>query len=150
MLADELLGAWHLRSAIGHDNDGNVFFPMGEDLSGQIVYTTDGYVSVNIMSNGRPQRSNPDAPWVAVGDTEAARAARGYMAYAGHYVVDEEARVVFHDLDLSLDPAMLQTRQVRHVGFTDDGDLTLSAPLAELEGEPVKSVVLTWFRQKVA
>jgi hypothetical protein len=68
------------------------------------------------------------------------------MAYSGHYVIDEESRTVFHDLELALDPAMIGTRQVWHVGFTDEGDLTLSAPLAEMEGKPVKSVVLTWFR----
>jgi hypothetical protein len=147
MLAQELLGAWHMRSAIGQFDDGTEFYPMGKDVSGQIVYTADGYVSVNIMSNGRT-RSNPDTLWVNVDDSGAASAARGYMAYAGHYVIDEESRTVFHDLELCLDPAMIGTRQVRHVGFTDEGDLTLSAPLAELEGQPVKSVVITWFRQR--
>jgi hypothetical protein len=149
MLAQDLVGAWHLRSAIGHDNNDNVFYPMGKDLSGHIVYTADGYVSVNIMSNGR-HRSHPDVLWVAVDDAEAGTAARGYMAYSGHYVIDEESRTVFHDLELALDPAMIGTRQVRHVGFTDEGELTLSAPLAELEGQPVKSVVLTWFRDTVS
>jgi hypothetical protein len=62
MLANELLGTWHLRSAVGHDNDDNEFYPMGRDLSGHIVYTADGYVAVNIMSNGR-HRSNPGALW---------------------------------------------------------------------------------------
>jgi hypothetical protein len=147
MLAQELLGTWHLRSAIGHDNDGNVFYPMGKDISGQIVYTTDGYVAVNISANGRPRRSNPETLWVAVSDDEVAPAARGYCAYSGRYVIDEDSRIVFHDLELALDPAMVDTRQVRHVGFTPEGDLTLSAPLAELEGQPIKSVVLTWFRR---
>ena len=63
MLAQDLLGTWHLRSAIGRDNGDNEFYPMGKDLSGHIVYTPDGYVSVNIMSNGRHRSHRMCCGW---------------------------------------------------------------------------------------
>jgi len=119
MLAQELLGTWHLRSAIGHDNDGNVFYPMGKDTSGQIVYTTDGYVAVNISANGRPQRSNPETLWVAVSDDEVAPAARGYCAYSGRYVIDvygTSAKIDgVNQLDVN-DPLVRRVRVAQHRG----------------------------------
>jgi hypothetical protein len=118
---------------------------MGREVDGHIVYSPDGFVAVNITGPGR-SRSDPRCDWVAVGDDEAGPLARSYMAYAGPFTVDEDSRTVVHDLRVCIDPAMVGSRQVRHVAFTENGALALSAEVEVGGGWPAGSVILTWSR----
>ncbi|MFD3524828.1 lipocalin-like domain-containing protein [Streptomyces sp. NPDC058653] len=49
-----------------------------------------------------------------------ADAATGYLAYSGKYTVDESARTLHHDLEVSLLPSWLGTIQIREVTFDCD------------------------------
>jgi len=61
-----------------------VGYPLGEDATGFLLYTADGFMSVQIM---RPGRLRYRAGGLGDGtDAESAGAARGYVAYAGHIV----------------------------------------------------------------
>jgi hypothetical protein len=146
MLKERLVGGWRLDTAIGTDEDGKAFYPMGTHAQGRIVYTPGGLVAVNLMQADRP---GPDvgARWPRLDDADAALWARTYMAYSGRYSIDERAQIVHHHLDMCLDPTLVDTDQVRHVQFAVNGDLLLGAPLAEFDGQPVQSVVLTWRRE---
>lgn len=146
MIQERLIGGWGLRAAVAVDTAGDKFYPMGEDVEGRIVYTPDGYVAVNIMENGR-KRPDENTRWAKLSDADAASLARTYMAYSGRFSVDEEDGIVHHHLDMCLDPTMVGTDQVRHVEFTADGQLKLSVPLAELDGQPIQSTYLTWYRE---
>ncbi|HVR00317.1 MAG TPA: lipocalin-like domain-containing protein [Mycobacterium sp.] len=131
MLREKILGAWRLVSYVEQDDRGGpVTFPLGRDAVGLIIYTSDGYMSAQLMRSGRHAYEQPD---IAGGTTaQAAAAAEGYLAYSGPYDVDESASVVHHRVAVSLLPNWLGTVQLRH-GSLKDNQLTLVAeiPLRE-------------------
>jgi hypothetical protein len=140
MLRERVQGAWTLVSWVNVDNEtGEESYPFGPDATGIIMYTSDGYMSAQIMTPGRAEYDRPDF----AGGTEAqhAGAASGYLAYSGPYEVDEEASELRHYLDVSLLPNWLHSVQLRHAVL--DGDrLTLSA---ELPGTTFRTT-LVWQR----
>jgi hypothetical protein len=142
MLREKILGTWRLVSYVEQDDHGGpVAFPLGRDAVGLIMYTTDGYMSAQLMRSGRHDYDQPD---IGGGTTQqAAAAAEGYLAYSGPYDVDEEASVVHHRVAVSLLPNWLETVQVRH-GSLKDNQLTLVAEMP-LGGKVIRST-LVWAR----
>jgi hypothetical protein len=122
---EQLLGAWELVSFAAVDSKtGERFYPLGPDATGFILYTSDGYMSAQIMARGRADYDVSD--FAGGTPSQLAAAASGYMAYSGPYDFDERAGVVRHHLEVSLLPNWLNTVQVRDESL--DGDrLTLSA-----------------------
>lgn len=105
------------------------------------MYTSDGYMSAQIMT---PGRTDYDAPDFAGGtQAQAAAAASGYMAYSGPYEVDERTGVVRHYLEVSLLPNWLKSIQVRN-GSIEGDRLTLSA--YEASGGRTLHGTLEWAR----
>jgi hypothetical protein len=101
-LRDRLAGAWRLVSYHTISNDGTPpVYPLGEDATGYIIYTHDGYMSAQIMQPGRP-RYEADGPSEGT-DSESAQAARGYLAYSGPYRIESDS-VVVHQAEVSLFP----------------------------------------------
>jgi hypothetical protein len=119
MLKEKLLGTWKLASFTGTDEDGETVHIMGEGATGFICYSQDGWVSVQILRAGRPRYDIPDTELGT--DEQTLAAARGMFAYAGRYTVDEDNRIVYHDLEFSLIPNWIGSRQKRYVQFEDDG-----------------------------
>src|SRR5712671_1987362 len=95
MLHDAVVGTWELVSYTEVDNDGGPStHPLGPDALGLIMYTTDGYMSAQIM---RPDRPAYDRPETGGGTPEQAEAAAaGYLAYSGPFSVDENTGVLHH------------------------------------------------------
>jgi hypothetical protein len=124
-LFDQLLGSWSLVSYEHELEPGRAVYPLGEDAVGSIVYTPQHRMAVNIM---RPGRTSWESPRVSGGSTaEAAEAATGYIAYAGGFIVDENAFVVEHHVDVSLFPNWVGETQRRRVDLAGD-ILVLEAP----------------------
>ena len=48
-----LVGTWRLVSWEHQDGAGQITFPVGRDPQGYIIYTADGYVSVQMMTARR-------------------------------------------------------------------------------------------------
>ncbi len=91
MLREKIVGTWLLVSYIAQDDQGGpVTFPLGRDAVGLIMYTTDGYMSAQLMRPGRQDYDQPDTGGSSV--QQAAAAAEGYLAYSGAYDVDEAVR----------------------------------------------------------
>jgi hypothetical protein len=144
MLRDRLVGAWELQEYSVTSEDGTVFYPMGRDASGLIIYTPDGYMSAQIMKPGRP----PYAAGDMQGGTseELSTAARGYVAYSGPYCVDEEHETLHHNMALSLFPNWIGDVQARHAHL--DGELlTLSPAPARYGGQRI-TPRLVWKRAR--
>jgi hypothetical protein len=142
-LGERIVGTWQLIRCISRTADGTEFYPQGEDLEGLLVYSHDGYVSVNLMQPGRPLLPPGTEPRLAP-DAEIGPLARGYMAYAGPYRVDEEAQIIHHKFEMCLDPGMIDTPQPRIARFIGD-QLELSVPTSAL-GRRNRSVHLLWRR----
>jgi hypothetical protein len=146
MLKDKLLGTWKLASFTGTDEDGVTTHIMGEDASGFICYSQDGWVSVQILRAGRPRYDVPDTELGT--DEQTLAAARGMFAYAGRYSVDEENRIVYHELEFSLIPNWIGSRQKRYVGFENEGSvLVLTAdPIRIGRDGKRRHTALRWVR----
>ena len=54
MLKSDLIGVWKLHSFFMMEHSGNKIFPYGEKPLGYLIYTSEGFVSVHIMSSNRP------------------------------------------------------------------------------------------------
>jgi lipocalin-like protein len=142
MLREKILGTWRLVSYVEQDERGGpVAFPLGRDAAGLIMYTTDGYMSAQLMRSGRHDYDQPDIGGGTI--QQAAAAAEGYLAYSGPYDVDEAASVVHHRVAVSLLPNWLETVQIRH-GSLKDNQLTLVSEIP-LGGKVIRST-LVWAR----
>src|SRR5947207_2651203 len=132
-LFEQLVGAWELVSYRLIAENGSVTFPLGEDASGLIIYTGDGYMSAQLMRLGRASYSSGDPH---AGEThEMSAAAAGYVAYSGPFTADEETRTLKHSVAVSLFPNWLGNTQLRICRL--DGDsltLSTSGPMAARGG----------------
>lgn len=115
----DLLGAWHLVSwslvyADGRPPD----YPLGDDATGILMYTADGYVSATLMRKTRPAGA-PANP------AEAAAAYAGSFSYAGRFTVREGT--AYHAIEVSSNAALIGITSTRQIDLAD-GRLTLSGP----------------------
>jgi hypothetical protein len=126
---DRLVGAWRLVSWENRAADGQVTYPMGADAVGYLIYTADGRCSVMISRAGRAAFAADDL--LSGTAEEKARAAEGFVAYAGRYTFSGD-RVVHH-VEVSLFPNWVGSDQERSVELVEDR-LTLSASPLLLAG----------------
>ena len=145
MYKEWLTGTWKLDSFTGTDEDGNVIDIMGAGATGFISYSSDGWVSVQIAKADRPRYSIPDTEGGT--DEQTIAAARGLFAYAGRFEVDEENGIVYHNLEFSLIPNWIGSKQKRYINKEADNILTLTADPVRMgpEGKKLNSR-LRWIR----
>ncbi|HEV7977656.1 lipocalin-like domain-containing protein [Amycolatopsis sp.] len=137
------MGSWRLVSYEVRDGAGVlVGYPLGEDAMGYLVYTVDGFMSVQIMRLGRPRYQ---AGGLGDGtDAESAAAARGYVAYAGPYHVERDS-VVVHEPEVSLFPNWVHAPAAREVVLVEPR-LELTNPETLPYGGRELTAVLRWER----
>ncbi|MDN8759976.1 lipocalin-like domain-containing protein, partial [Staphylococcus aureus] len=85
-LKEQLIGTWKLVRYQDEDKDGNIFFPLGKDATGFIMYNPDGYMSAQLMQQGRQAYESGDLHTGT--QDEMAEAAHGYVAYSGRFELD--------------------------------------------------------------
>jgi hypothetical protein len=141
-LRDQLIGAWRLVSMQTRDEDGTVRYPLGDDATGLILYTPDGFMSAQIQASGRPAYADDDVDGGTL--EEAAAAARGYLAYSGPYRVAADGELTHH-MDVSLFPNWLGNTQVR-VCRLDGDHLELSTLAPMMMRGALRTAVLLWRR----
>lgn len=134
----QLIGTWKLVEYQNQDDDGNIYYPFGEDAIGFLMYNPDGYMSAQLMQKGRPAYTSGG---LHTGTTEEmAEAAHGYHAYAGKYEIDEENATVYHTKEVSMNPT--PTGQTEPRIFEIDGDI-----LRIINGNN-RNIKLVWQRVK--
>lgn len=140
-----LQGTWRLESFTGTDEDGVVSHIMGEGATGFICYSADGWVSVQITARDRLRYDIPDVEGGT--DEQTLSAARGLFAYAGPYTVDEENGIVYHNLEFSLIPNWIGSKQKRYITKESDDVLVLSAdPVRMGKGGKKQKSRLRWIK----
>lgn len=141
---ESLIGTWRLVSWTA-DVDGHSLRPFGGETTGLISYTEDGRMWGTLMRSDREQLSAPTL--AAATEADRARAAAGYLNYAGTYRV-EPGRVV-HQVEVSLYPNWIGTEQVREMEWEPNPaggqDLILSAAATQPDGRVVSNR-LVWRR----
>jgi hypothetical protein len=142
-VADWLKGTWQLVAWRRIAADGTISYPLGADARGQLIYTSNGMMAVQIAAAIRPTIPTEDP---LGGDPDArASAYSTYLAYFGTYKVDGEQ--VIHHLDSSLFPNWSGQDQARALGPEGD-DLVLRTPPMQLSDGTTVVNELAWSREK--
>jgi hypothetical protein len=142
-VADWLKGTWQLVAWRRIAADGTISYPLGADARGQLIYTSNGMMAVQIAAAIRPTIPTEDP---LGGDPDArASAYSTYLAYFGTYEVDGEQ--VIHHLDSSLFPNWSGQDQARALGPEGD-DLVLRTPPMQLSDGTTVVNELAWSREK--
>lgn len=144
MDANPLVGAWSLVSFEVRAANGLVSYPYGSDALGHIIYSHDGYMSVTIMSAGRPDFETSDLLGGSL--EERAEAARTYVSYSGPYEVLD--RRVVHHVEVSLFPNWVGGSQERFYELEEDRLRLSTAPM--LLGGSEQQAHLIWARMPSA
>ena len=144
-LSGSLVGAWRLASWEQRSASGEVSYPYGEMPEGQIVYTSNGQMSAQLM-NPRDTLAG-----VTASGTEeiVSRVAQNYFAYYGTYTLDELARTVTHHVHGSLASTWVGSDQVRQFEFLTDDRLQLVATIdddSQVSSVATGQQVLVWER----
>jgi hypothetical protein len=141
-----LVGAWQLLSVETVASNGKVSYPFyGVHPQGLIIYDPSGWMSVQIVSDPKPNVPKADTRdgFRNAPPDERAAAADGYYAYFGTYSVDTKTSMVSHYLQESLFPGERNERVSRQ--YEIDGDrLILIARFREMGEEHQRR--LTWVR----
>ena len=91
-----LLGSWRLVSYEARDSEGRVHYPLGENVSGLLVYDGGSNMSAHVMRNDRPLFAAKDP---ARGTAAELRAAfEDYGSYFGTYTIDQTRQTVTHQV----------------------------------------------------
>ena len=115
MNVEQLIGTWRLRSWKSFAGDGSEIDQLGQDPVGYIIYTGDGYVSVDMMAAHRKREGSGDTP----------ESLSTYLAYAGPFEVLADQDTVIHHVEVCSIPGWVGTDQVRFAKREGDR-LTLS------------------------
>lgn len=119
-LKNELIGTWKLLSYIEVPIDGDdSLFPMGQNPYGVLMYSPEGYMSVQISKEGRMCYKSNDKMMAT--QEEMVSSLQGYIAFCGKYKVDNNNAVVSYSIESSLFPNWKDQLQHRKIDF--DGDV---------------------------
>jgi Lipocalin-like domain len=142
IVTTDLVGAWSLESYTDATEGAETVHPLGLNPRGLLIYTPEGFMSVQLMSLG-PSPIEGDQ-WNAGTPSEYHVRASSFIGYSGEYRFDEITATVFHMPSVSFVPILTGERLKRQVKL--DGDrLTLTVVTARVEGNSVKSS-LCWLR----
>jgi len=118
-IKNELIGTWKLLSYIEVPIDGDdSLFPMGKNPYGILMYSSDGYMAVQVSKEDRqPYKSNDK---MMATQEEMLSSLQGYIAFCGRYRIDNSSAVVSYDIKSSLFPNWENRLQHRKVDFEGD------------------------------
>jgi hypothetical protein len=135
-----LLGTWRLVSFEARDSKGHLQYPLGEHVSGLLVYDAGGNMAAHVMRNDRPlfAANDPDRGT----DAELRAAFEGHASYFGTYTIDAATQTVTHHVRGAWYPNWIGSDQLRHFKFEGSRLLLFTPPL--ISGGESLEYVLTW------
>ena len=137
-----LVGTWRLVKFEARDSAGRQQYPLGEDVSGQLIYDDAGNMSAHVMRNDRRAFASDDPARGT--DAEVRAAFDGRASYFGTYEIDEASSTVTHHVQGAWYPNWIGKDQLRYFKF-DGSCLVLSSPPILSDGESLE-YVLIWER----
>lgn len=140
---EDLVGTWQLEAFAVCFEDGRQVFPMGSDARGLLIYAADGSMSATLSRADRAPLPTQSLESFTRAPLEAkATAFDGYLSYAGHLVVEDDA--VVHEVEFASVPNIVGARQRRHAQIQGDS-LTLSYEV--IGARTARRNVLRWRRR---
>jgi Lipocalin-like domain len=117
-LAAALVGTWQLeRWELVYQDGRAPECPLGEDATGFLMYTADGYVSASLARAGRSILDPSEAC--------KAKAFDAYFGYAGRYEIRDNT--ILHRIALAPNPGLTGVETLRHATL-GAGRLILTGP----------------------
>jgi hypothetical protein len=145
LIAATLVGVWALQKYSEVTEGLPPRYPFGLKPEGQLIYTSDGFISAILMDPNRPKLSGngltdgtPD---------EYTAAGRGFIGYSGVYEVDESRSIVTHLPFVAFSPNMVGSHQQRLIEWSGDL-LVLTAEHAQSPGLAATTSRLEWAHLK--
>ena len=130
----DLIGTWKLLSFFMKDQNGEKIFPYGETPMGYLIYTSEGIVSVHIMSSNRPSCGTQQ--YQSGTDLEKIESAENYGGYIGTYELQDDH--VIHTAELCGFTRLINSPERKDISLNGD-QLTISYKDSsfgeELDGE---------------
>jgi hypothetical protein len=112
--ANDLVGSWLLVEwRIDYPDGRPSSWPFGTDAVGLIVYGADGWMTATMSRRARTALSAVSA--LKADESSKARAFQEYLTYAGRWSL--EGNRIAHDVEMSMNPALIGTRQWREATF---------------------------------
>jgi hypothetical protein len=108
-LTEMVVGSWSLVSFEQESQNGQLTYPLGREAKGSIFYLPNGHVSVNIMRQDRDALI--DRKLFEDGNLRYSNL--GYLAYSGTFHIDEDNKMMTHDVSISLYPEWVGHPQIR-------------------------------------
>jgi hypothetical protein len=137
-----LVGTWRLVSFEARDSKGQLQYPLGEHVSGLLMYDAGGNMSAHVMRNDRSRFAAND-PGRGT-DAEVRAAFDGHASYFGTYTIDEATQTVTHHVRGAWYPNWIGYDQLRYFKFEGSHLLLFTPPLVS-SGESLEYVA-TWER----
>ncbi len=108
-LKSKLIGGWSLIEWSTIVNGSDKIYPMGKNVNGMIIYTSEGFMSANILSMERLDSIPQGVTLASMFEGNGA-----YLSYAGKYSVNDEESYAVHYVKISSCPEWLNTEQKRN------------------------------------
>ena len=137
-----LVGTWRLVSYEAHASSGEIRYPLGQNVVGQLFYDVHRNMSAHVMRVDRPTFASDDSG--SGTDAEVRAAFEGHVSYFGTYTIDPSARTVTHHVRGASYQNWMGHDQIRYYRF-DGSHLVLSTPPILDHREWLK-YILTWER----
>ena len=141
-LSPNLIGTWRLARYEARTASGEIRYPLGRHVMGQLFYDARGNMSAHVMRIDRTAFASDDSG--AGTDAEVRAAFEGHVSYFGTYTIDPSARTVIHHVRGASYPNWVGHDQIRYYRF-DGPHLVLSSPPILDRGESLE-YTLTWER----
>lgn len=142
MMKNSIIGVWKLLRFEFKATDGSSMYPFGKEARGSFIYTASHRFSGQLMNVNRPRFAISDQMRGTPEETEASY--RGSISYFGTYKIDEENKMIIHQVEGSLFPNMEGTEQIRYFELNEN-ILQLRTPTFKVAGE-VTFGTLIWER----
>lgn len=128
-----LTGTWLLDHYQITGQQGQPILLWGSNVSGILIYTDNGYMSVQVSNNDRSAFAQND--FLAGNPDEVRSAFEGYTAYFGRYEYQAKNGFVYHHVQQSVFPNWNGITHTRFVTLNND-TLILGTPPISIKGEP--------------
>ncbi len=136
------VGTWRLVSIKAKYEGGESGYPFSPKAIGQIMYTSDGNMSVFVVQPQRPPYASGDMRGGT--DSEVRAAAEGFLGYFGTYSVDTTKAIVTHHIQGAFLPNWEGRDQIRYYKF-EGKRLTLTSPMLVF-GRQRCELIVDWER----
>ncbi|MFD2744473.1 MULTISPECIES: lipocalin-like domain-containing protein [Sphingobacterium] len=140
-IKNELTGAWKLLSYIEISTNGaDSFFPLGNTPNGILIYSADGYMSVQIVGTDDKDENllEDSAKYQNINY-------RNFLVFSGSYHIDNRQAKVIHEVMTSTTPALIGKTVERDVTFDTD-ILYLKSTRPILSNGKMVNSYMTWQR----